>query len=69
MEFKIELGLVDYCFVWFLNMEVVKFIEVEILLIVFFLIVKKGGFIIIFGYIFVFLFFVNYRVILDFEVV
>lgn len=69
MEPKIEPGSVDYCFVRFLNSEVVKSTEAETLLTALLPTVKKGGFIIIFGHTPVLLSSANYRAIPDFEVV
>lgn len=69
MEPKIEPGSADYCFVRFLNSEVVKSTEAETLLTALLPTVKKGGFIIIFGHTPVLLSSANYRAIPDFEVV
>lgn len=69
MEPKIEAGSADFCFVRFLNSEVVKSSEAEALLTALLPTVKKGGYVIIFGHTPVLLSSANYRALPEFEVI
>lgn len=69
MEPKIKQGTADFCFVRFLNSEVVKSTEAEELLVALLPTVKRGGYMITFGHTPVLLSSANYKAIPGFKII
>jgi hypothetical protein len=66
---KIKPGTADFCFVRFLNSEVVKSVEAEELLFALLPTVKRGGYMITFGHTPVLLSSANYKAVPDFKII
>lgn len=68
VELKIVDGIVDVIFVWFINFEVLKVVVVRKMVYLFLRSLKKGGYMVIFGYILVLVFVVDLLMDIGFKI-